>query len=66
MKSDKLLDSFIGYCHANPEQRFWQALRNWAKVSAIFVWQPKNTNTCLTDYLSPFQDMGLTDTFYDE
>jgi len=24
------LESFVKYCEENPEQRFWQALRNWA------------------------------------
>lgn len=30
MKSHKMLQSFINYCQAYPEQRFWQALRNWS------------------------------------
>lgn len=24
------LESFVKYCEENPEQRFWQALRNWS------------------------------------
>lgn len=28
--NEETLKSFIAYCEANPEQRFWQALRNWA------------------------------------
>lgn len=30
MKSEKTLKSFIKYCEDHPEQRFWQALRNWS------------------------------------
>lgn len=30
-KNELKLKSFSGYCKANPEQRFWQALRNWAR-----------------------------------
>jgi hypothetical protein len=36
------LDSFITYCKANPEQRFWQALRNWAGVAYIFAGNDKD------------------------
>lgn len=28
-KNKEKLDSFTEYCKAHPEQRFWQALRNW-------------------------------------
>jgi len=30
MPSPTTLSSFVSYCEAHPEQRFWQALRNWA------------------------------------
>ena len=39
MKSKILLDSFIRYCEANPEQRFWQALRNWSGWHFIVAMQ---------------------------
>lgn len=29
--------SFLQFCEANPSQRFWQALRNWAGVNYIGV-----------------------------
>lgn len=32
-KNQKLLESFTAYCKANPEERFWQALRNWWKTN---------------------------------
>jgi len=37
MKSKKVLSSFIIYCYKHPDERFWQALRNWAKVNSICV-----------------------------
>lgn len=50
-----LLDDFIAYCRKNPEQRFWQALRNWSGHNFIlasklndgdgedtFYWSDKN------------------------
>lgn len=36
-KNQKLLESFSAYCKMYPEQRFWQALRNFAGVHAIGV-----------------------------
>lgn len=34
-KNTKVLLSFIVYCFNHPEERFWQALRNWSKCSRI-------------------------------
>jgi hypothetical protein len=31
------LGSFIAYCCNHPEERFWQALRNWAGFRCILV-----------------------------
>ena len=36
-KNGKVLQSFIDYCIAHPDQRFWQALRNWSPSSFIFA-----------------------------
>lgn len=35
-KNSKKLSSFINYCLANPDLRFWQALRNWDDSAFIF------------------------------
>lgn len=32
-----LVESFVDYCIKNPNLRFWQALRNWAKVNFIYI-----------------------------
>ncbi len=32
--SDKLV-SFTKYCIEHPEERFWQALRNWSEYSFV-------------------------------
>lgn len=64
MKSKELLENFTAYCAENPEQRFFQALRNWLKVEAVLVWRPKKTSACMMDYSAPFADMGLEDLFY--
>jgi len=29
--------SFISYCAKHPDERFWQALRNWSGWSYIYV-----------------------------
>lgn len=52
IKSIDLLLSFTTYCHEHPEERFWQALRNWAGVAFIYT-SPK-----LID------DKDVEDTFY--
>ena len=33
---NKTLKSFIDYCVAHPQERFWQALRNWSGFSFIY------------------------------
>lgn len=52
-KNEKLLESFTAYCKANPELRFWQALRNWSGNNFIGVASNHNAK----DY---------TDTFYSD
>jgi hypothetical protein len=32
-KNIEKLESFTEYCKKNPDQRFWQALRNWAATN---------------------------------
>jgi len=36
VKSKELLSSFVIYCLLHPEQRFWQALRNWSGFHFIY------------------------------
>jgi hypothetical protein len=66
---EKLLD-FIRYCLEHPEERFWQALRNWSGYYFIFAWRPK-TPIALhddggnsADGLEQLKVKGLEDTFY--
>lgn len=37
MKSKKTLDSFVAYCEEHPQERFWQALRNWSGFPFIYI-----------------------------
>lgn len=37
IKSRKLLKEFMQYCYTHPEERFWQALRNFAGVGSIIA-----------------------------
>lgn len=55
---NKTLQSFIDYADAHPEQRFWQALANWANVNYILI--AKNSSW----YYDTDQQSNLTDTFY--
>lgn len=53
MKSKSLLKEFTKYCQENPDERFWQALRNWSesdrilferlgKIEDTFFWEFKD------------------------
>jgi hypothetical protein len=59
VRNAKLLLSFVAYCLANPDQRFWQALRNWAGVGFVFVSdspayeKPKLVDTFASEYRDP-------------
>jgi len=50
-RNEKVLDDFIRYCIMHPEERFWQALRNWSKFSFVFV-------------ATTHENSSLQDTFY--
>jgi len=60
MKSRKLLSSFIKYCLDNPDQRFWQALRNWSGYNFIYGSNAEKNmaEVCSRNFLE--------DTFYKE
>ena len=51
-RNSEVLKDFVAYCKANPEQRFWQALRNWSGYNFIFAKDAKE-----------YDDHGY-DTFY--
>ena len=50
-KNTKVLNDFSAYCANHPDERFWQALRNWVGEPFVMVGTPGGT---------------LEDTFYRE
>lgn len=36
-KNQNTLQSLTEYCEAHPEQRFWQAVRNWSGYNFVYV-----------------------------
>jgi hypothetical protein len=44
------LASFIAYCNDNPEERFWQALRNWCGYRFVLVSNSENPNEGLDTF----------------
>lgn len=44
-RNKKVLESFIEYCEQHPQERFWQALRNWIGVEKICVCSTDEDNT---------------------
>ena len=53
MTNKEVLNSFIKYCKENPNQRFWQALRNWSMFNFIWVSNSRSID-----------EHDLKDTFY--
>ena len=37
LRSQKELESFTAYCKAHPDERFWQAVRNWSGWPFIYA-----------------------------
>jgi hypothetical protein len=54
-RNSKLLKDFTTYCLSNPDQRFWQALRNWAGVAFIYF---------SDNFLNTQENCHTEDTFY--
>ena len=60
-KNYKQIASFVEYCVKHPDEKFWQALRNWNQI------ENPNHNFILTAEIDPNYTehwINLTDTFY--
>jgi|WetSurSiteA1Bulk_404760.scaffolds.fasta_scaffold99658_2 hypothetical protein len=53
-KNMVLLLQFANYCEEHPQERFWQALRNWSNYNFIY------------GSTEPTEEEHLQDTFYKE
>jgi hypothetical protein len=53
-KNSEMLRDFIDYCVDHPEERFWQALRNWSGWHLVMV----SNDSDATD------NHAIEDTFY--
>jgi hypothetical protein len=51
-QNQDLLREFVEYCEQHPEQRFWQALRNWSDASFIFLKMPDESASRDTFYFT--------------
>ena len=59
-KNEKTLADFTEYCLDHPQQRFWQALRNWSNYDFIYGSnKPDNMSEVMSDEY-------LEDTYYKE
>lgn len=65
-KNEAELKSFIAYCEANPNERFWQALRNWS--GAVAIWHQATGAPLDVDLSASLDHKGkplvMQDTFY--
>ena len=58
-KNQELLKDFTKYAKAHPDERFYQALRNWMEVDQLCVLEAfENIQTGIVD------EMNYVDTFY--
>lgn len=65
MKSLKSLTSFAEYCENHPEERFWQALRNWSGYGFIYGQDDKGAGSVVdTAKDLAGREIKLHDTFY--
>ena len=62
-KNKTQLASFVKYCKEHPEERFWQAIRNWSK--STFNPRIQYVLTAELDINDPKGYRNLRDTFYD-
>jgi hypothetical protein len=59
-RNSEVLKSFVEYCEANPDLRFWQALRNWSDYNFIYA-----SNRLYPPLLGmPDTNDPIIDTFY--
>jgi hypothetical protein len=61
-RNSAVLESFVAYCRANPDHRFWQALRNWSGRG--FVYLSDKPPMAFTDDVAMRLPSELNDTFY--
>ena len=57
MKSEKLLKELTEYCETHPEERLWQAIRNWSGFGFILASESEDIEE-LND------PKNIVDTFY--
>jgi hypothetical protein len=60
-QNQRTLNSFVTYCSMHPEQRFWQALRNWSGFSFVIGIEP-GRGSLMYDMLK----IGGEDTYHRE
>lgn len=61
-KNKFTLDSFVAHCIDHPNERFWQALRNWSKYS--FIYGQKRGLPIQTIECEVILGRTIEDTFY--
>ncbi len=63
-RNSKILADFVKYCKEHPDQRFWQALRNWSGFA--FVGVVPTEKTSLEDIVRKGKLHNAIDSFYFE
>jgi hypothetical protein len=63
MKSKQMLDSFLGFCIAHPELRFWQALAQWSETPHLVAMTDFDYEMFNHEYIKK-RNVKIRDTFY--
>lgn len=58
-RNSEVLASFVAFCQQHPDQRFWQALRNWCEMPFVLV-----SHLAPHDLLGTTSQAAIYDTFY--
>lgn len=43
-RNREVLESFVHYCRTHPQERFWQALRNWSDNTGAILHRPSGAD----------------------
>lgn len=65
-RNSEVLASFVAYCETHPEERFWQALRNWAGISFLAASFAKGSDSVWESLDDTFYWEGKDDGYQDE
>ena len=65
-KNEKTLQAFAEYCRAHPEERFWQALRNFSGFAYVGVAEDDKMDWIDTFHFRDGMELSVSSTYFQE